>query len=539
MNTLLLDPKKDKNTIEYAADILKKGGLVVIPTETVYGLAADALNENAVKSIYEAKGRPSDNPLIVHIAQFEDIFPLVKSVPDNAKKLAESFWPGPLTIILPKSDKIPHCTSGGLDTVAIRMPSHPIARAVIKASGLPLAAPSANISGFPSPSKAEYAFDDMQGRVPVVIDGGDCEVGVESTVITLAAETPTVLRPGGITVEQLKEVLGEVLVDDAVLNPLKKDASAASPGMKYKHYSPKTQVTVYRGTEKGYIRYLLSHKQDGMFSLCFEETADKIPVPLITYGKKDEPLTQSRRLFDALRELDEHGAITAIAQCPSQNGLGLAVCNRLFRSAGFKFIYEAPIIGLTGQSGAGKSTVAEIFAENGFTIIDCDKIAREVTDDAEVLKSLSEQFGADILTEDFKLNRRKLAEKAFSSAENTNKLNAVVHPAILKKTVNAAYALSEDNIPCVIDAPLLFQCGLDEICCLSVCVTADENVRLARIIKRDNISAQECLKRFSIQPTEKYYTDNADIIINNCANNDIIADVRCKIKRIKDLYEKK
>lgn len=538
METLLLDPLKDSNAIEYTADILKNGGLAVIPTETVYGLAANALDEKAVADIYIAKGRPSDNPLIVHISEFDEIYPLVRFVPESAKKLADAFWPGPLTIILPKSNKVPYKTSGGLDTVAVRMPSHPIARAVIKAAGVPLAAPSANISGFPSPSKAVYAYDDMQGRVPVVLDGGDCEVGVESTVITLAGDKPVILRPGGITAEQLRSVLGEVLIDDAVLNPLENDKVAASPGMKYKHYSPKTSVVIYRGTEKGYFRYLENHKNNGTFALCFEETSEDLTVPFVTMGKKCEPLSQSRRLFDALRELDEHGAEIAVAECPDSKDIGLAVCNRLFRAAGFNFIDEAPIIGLTGQTGAGKSTVCKIFADNSFEIIDCDKIAASVTEGTDVLNKLVDVFGCDILNEYGLLNRKRLAEKAFSSPEYTEKLNIITHPEILKRTINCASEASRKNIPCIIDAPLLFQCGLDEICDITVCVTAPTDVRLKRIISRDNISQSLAENRLRAQMAEKYYTEKADIIIDNCTDRDIHTAVTEVIREIRKQYEK-
>ena len=221
--------------IQTAAAILQNGGLVGIPTETVYGLAANALDGAAVAKIFAAKGRPMDNPLIVHISHFEQIYDLVREVPEAAKKLAEQFWPGPLTIILPKSARIPDEVSAGLDTVAVRFPSHPVARAVIDAAGVPLAAPSGNLSGHPSPTTAVHVMNDMDGRIEAVLDGGPCSVGVESTVVTLAEQPPRLLRPGGITLEQLRGVLGQVEMDDAVLHPLADGKRAASPGMKYKH----------------------------------------------------------------------------------------------------------------------------------------------------------------------------------------------------------------------------------------------------------------------------------------------------------------
>ncbi|MBR1811836.1 MAG: threonylcarbamoyl-AMP synthase [Clostridia bacterium] len=538
MQTRILNPNTDPQAIEAAAAVLKGGGLAVIPTETVYGLAANALDAAAVAQIYVAKGRPSDNPLIVHIAEIEEIYPLVTAVPAKAKQLADAFWPGPLTIILPKSDKIPAVTSGGLHTVAIRMPSHPVARAVIKAAGVPLAAPSANISGFPSPSKPEYAADDMTGRVPVILDGGDCAVGVESTVITLATETPTILRPGGITPEQIAAVIGEVCVDKAVLQPLESGSVAASPGMKYKHYSPKTRVQVYKGSPKGYLRYLRDHKADGVFALCFEETAAQCPVPCITMGKKAEPLTQTQRLFDALRELDEAGAVTAIAECPSASGVGLAVCNRLFRAAGFDFIKEAPVIGLTGQTGAGKSAVAALLAQRGFAVIDCDKLAREITEKGSpVLQTLADAFGGDILTADGALNRALLAERAFADTEKTKLLNAITHPAILARARQLAFAAGSRNIPAVIDAALLFQSGADADCDFTIAVTAPAELRKARIMARDGISAAAADARIRAQEPEAYYTARADMILLNGQDAELQALTASVIKQIGESYE--
>ena len=260
MNTKLVKISVNDSSEKYneAACLLKDGQVVGIPTETVYGLAGNAYSEDAVKRIFEAKGRPQDNPLIVHISEFSELYELVSEVPENAKILADAFWPGPLTMILPKAEKVPYCTTGNLDTVAVRCPSHPIARKLIKLSGLPLAAPSANLSGKPSPTKAEHVFEDLNGRIPYIIDGGDCEEGVESTVITLATETPRLLRPGNVTLGQLKAVLGKVEVDDAVLNPLKNNETAASPGMKYKHYSPDAQITLVKGEYKSFCEYINS-----------------------------------------------------------------------------------------------------------------------------------------------------------------------------------------------------------------------------------------------------------------------------------------
>ena len=322
--------------IEKAGEILRAGEVVAIPTETVYGLAANAYDGNAVSKIFKAKGRPQDNPLIVHIAKVETLSDLVAEVPKAAKKLAAAFWPGPLTMILPKSEKIPDAVSAGLPTVAVRMPSHPVAHAVIEAAGVPLAAPSANLSGSPSPTNAKYVLDDMHDRIPLILDGGSSAVGVESTVITLATARPRVLRPGGITVEQLRALLGEVDVDDAVLHKLAEGVRAASPGMKYKHYAPRADITIVKGSFAEFRRFVKNKEKDA-FVLCFAGEEKYFPHAA-TYGREDDGLSQANRLFDALRELDEQGANTVYARCPALSGVGLALYNRLIRAAGFKIV---------------------------------------------------------------------------------------------------------------------------------------------------------------------------------------------------------
>ncbi len=322
--------------IEKAGELLRAGEVVAIPTETVYGLAANAYDGSAVSKIFKAKGRPQDNPLIVHIAKVETLSDLVAEVPKAAKKLAAAFWPGPLTMILPKSEKIPDAVSAGLPTVAVRMPSHPVAHAVIEAAGVPLAAPSANLSGSPSPTNAKYVLEDMHDRIPLILDGGSSAVGVESTVITLATARPRVLRPGGITVEQLRALLGEVDVDDAVLHKLAEGVRAASPGMKYKHYAPRADITIVKGSFAEFRRFVETKEKDA-FVLCFAGEEKYFPHA-VTYGREDGGLSQANRLFDALRELDEQGANTVYARCPALSGVGLAVYNRLIRAAGFKIV---------------------------------------------------------------------------------------------------------------------------------------------------------------------------------------------------------
>ena len=303
--------------IALAGKILANGGLVAFPTETVYGLGANALNEDAVKNIYKAKGRPSDNPLIVHIANKEDIVPLVKEVTPKAQALIDAFFPGPLTIILPKSDLIGKVVSGGLDTVAVRMPINEVANKVIKAAGCPIAAPSANTSGLPSPTRAKYVIDDMSGKIEAIIDGGDCEFGVESTVITLATDIPTVLRPGAVTKEMLEGVIGEVEVANAVLHGMKDNETAASPGMKYKHYAPQARVVLTRSDGKALLADALAH---GIRAELFGDERAEV---------------QAHELFARLRQADAMGLELVIFSTPSCDGVGLSVMNRLLRASAF------------------------------------------------------------------------------------------------------------------------------------------------------------------------------------------------------------
>ncbi len=335
MNTVVINITTEyERALSEAKRLINDGEVVGIPTETVYGLAANALDEDAVKKIFVAKGRPSDNPLIVHIAKFEDLAPLVAEIPEKVKIMAENFWPAPLTMIMKKSHKVSNVVSGNLDTVAIRMPKSDYARAIIEACGCPLAAPSANLSGSPSPTNAKYVFDDMNGRIPLIIDGGSCEIGVESTVITFAEEPPRLLRPGGVTLEEMTALIGEIVVDDAVLNKLEEGAIASSPGMKYKHYAPKADITLIKSNFEDFK--FLCDGENNVTALVFDGEGEKISCPSVEYGKENDGYSQSARLFDALRELDEMGAKKVYARCPETKGMGLAVYNRLIRACGFK-----------------------------------------------------------------------------------------------------------------------------------------------------------------------------------------------------------
>lgn len=346
--------KIDRNNCEtdklrYAAEIMRNGGTVVFPTETVYGLGACALSQEAVGKIFEAKGRPADNPLIVHIAYGHGenhkgggmLETLTDNVSSDAKKLMEAFWPGPLTIIFRKSAAVPSIVTAGLDTVAVRMPSHPVALALITMAGVPIAAPSANSSGKPSPTSVKHVIDDLMGRVDVIIDAGDTDIGLESTVLDISAAPPAILRPGGVTIEEVRKVLRDVQYKEEIFIPEGESAAPRSPGMKYTHYSPKAQVVVVEGDMKKVVEKIreLYEAQAGnglkVGILATTQTQSRYEGELVaTVGDRDNPHSIASNLFRALREFDEKGADIILAEGISEEGIGAAVMNRLRKAAG-------------------------------------------------------------------------------------------------------------------------------------------------------------------------------------------------------------
>lgn len=349
MNTQLLPATEA--SLALAARLLADGELVAFPTETVYGLGAHALDAEAVCGIFTAKGRPADNPLIVHIhdrSQLKDIC----EVNDLAIRLMDAFWPGPLTIILPRKAAVPDVVTAKLDTVAVRMPSHPVAMAMLKACGLPIAAPSANRSGKPSPTSAQHVLDDMDGRIPLILDGGESDVGLESTVISLVGEKPCILRPGGVTKAMLEGVIGPVDLAGSILRPLEKGEKALSPGMMYKHYSPDGQVTLIEGEESAVVealRRLYAHADSEGHRACVmcftehvEALADCHPHDI---GSKDDPAEVARRLFATLRALDDEKMDVIFSEVVPPEGVGLAVMNRLGRAAAFRTVQAEEIVG--------------------------------------------------------------------------------------------------------------------------------------------------------------------------------------------------
>jgi len=341
VKTKTLSSKEPAN-IRICADIIKSGGLVAIPTETVYGLGANALDASAVASIFITKGRESDNPLIAHIADVEDVKLLVGEIPDIFEILANKFWPGPLTLVMKKNNTIPDNVTAGLDTVAIRMPNHQVALDLIRACGCPIAAPSANPSGKPSPTKAEHVQHDLDGKIPYILDGGECRVGVESTVLDISGETPQILRPGGVTFDELKAVLPNVTIYGQVEADIKTDElKPRSPGMKYRHYAPKAPMIAILGTPEKTAEHIKSClcncKGNKSAALMFSDYAFDHPN-VITFGASGDYETQANRLYDVLRMFDDMDITEIYAQVPDEQGLGYAVANRIKKAAGDKII---------------------------------------------------------------------------------------------------------------------------------------------------------------------------------------------------------
>lgn len=346
MNTILRKVDVDNidmEVIKEASDILHAGDMVAFPTETVYGLGADALDEKASKKIYAAKGRPSDNPLIVHVANEQQILPLVKEIPESARKLMKAFWPGPLTIIFNKSDVVPYGTTGGLDTVAIRMPNHKVALTLIEESNIPIAAPSANTSGRPSPTTAMHVMDDLNGKISMVIDGGAVGIGIESTIVDVTGDIPMILRPGYINKKMLEEVVGEVTIDKAILGPVSPDLKPKAPGMKYKHYAPKADFTMFDGDiDKVADRinelaesYIKKGYKVGIISS--DESKDRYRYgEVISIGSRNNEISISKNLYKVLREFDDKQVDYILGETFRSEELGQAIMNRLLKAAGYQ-----------------------------------------------------------------------------------------------------------------------------------------------------------------------------------------------------------
>ena len=513
--------KEIEDKISAAAKILREGGLVGIPTETVYGLAANGLDEKAVKRIFEAKGRPQDNPLILTIPGQQWLPRYCKDIPPLAYVLARKFWPGPLTMILKcRTDVVPSVITAGLDTVAMRCPNHPVTLAIIREAGIPVAAPSANTSGRPSCTTAQDVLEDMDGKIEGVVDGGPCTVGVESTILDLTCDPPRLLRPGGLPLEALEQLIGPIAVDKAVVSPLQEGEQPKAPGMKYRHYAPKAPVTVFTGAPEASAREIARRVGPTTGVICFDEFAHLFPQQEVhTLGPSNDKLAQAQRVFDALRTFDNSDVSEILAQCPDSRGLGLAVGNRLKKAAGFHIVEsdsQRIVLGLTGGTGAGKTSALNAIRELGGEIIDCDAVYHEMLDHDQELRNTINATFPGVFGPDGKLNRQKLGQEVFAKKERLDKLNAIVFRFLIPELERRM-----DSIPdglYAIDAINLIESGLDRLCDRTIAVTAPTELRVRRIMARDNITEQYARLRISAQKPDEFYRGKCDLELNNAAD---------------------
>ena len=513
--------KEIEDKISAAAKILREGGLVGIPTETVYGLAANGLDEKAVKRIFEAKGRPQDNPLILTIPGQQWLPRYCKDIPPLAYVLARKFWPGPLTMILKcRTDVVPSVITAGLDTVAMRCPNHPVTLAIIREAGIPVAAPSANTSGRPSCTTAQDVLEDMDGKIEGVVDGGPCTVGVESTILDLTCDPPRLLRPGGLPLEALEQLIGPIAVDKAVVSPLQAGEQPKAPGMKYRHYAPKAPVTVFTGAPDASAREIQRRVGPTSGVICFDEYAHLFHGQEVhTLGPSGDKLAQAQRVFDALRTFDSSSVTEIYAQCPDNRGLGLAIGNRLKKAAGFHVV-EADshriVLGLTGGTGAGKTSALNAIRELGGTVIDCDAVYHEMLENSQEMRNAINAKFPGVFDQDGKLNRQKLGQEVFAQKDRLAQLNEIVFgfmtPELDRRMESAGDGLF------AIDAINLLESGADRLCDRTIAVTAPTELRVRRIMARDGITEQYARLRISAQKPDEYYRGKCDCELNNAAD---------------------
>lgn len=507
--------------IHTAAEIIKTGGLVGIPTETVYGLGANGLDPAAVAGIFRAKGRPQDNPLILHIPSADWLKRYCRDIPAQAYSLAERFWPGPLTMILKRRDIVPDVVTAGLDTVGIRCPDHVLCRKIIEQADVPVAAPSGNTSGRPSPTTAAHMLSDMDGKITAIVDGGTCTVGVESTIVDLTCTPPRLLRPGGITLEQLEEVLGQVAVDAAVRRQMNEGEKPRAPGMKYRHYAPKAPVTVVKGEARETARYIEKHAQCGDGVICFDEFAGLFAQQVATtLGRADDPAEQARHVFDALRFFDSTQVKRIWAQCPEESGVGLAVANRLNKAAGFHIVQAGmKVIGITGPTGAGKTTALGALKDLGGHVVDCDAVYHDLLLHCEPMRDqLRERFGKKVFLQDGSLDRKALGAIVFDDQKALADLNTITHQYVKLAVSDAIEEARRAGVCAIaIDAIALLESGIADQCHCTVAVTAPDEVRVRRIMEREGITEEYARLRVSAQKSAAWFEENCTyVLMNDC-----------------------
>lgn len=530
MNTLcwkIENPQTQRREIQEAAEIIRSGGLVAIPTETVYGLGADALNPDAVRRIYEAKGRPSDNPLIIHVPSADWLERYCVEVPDSAYRLAEKFWPGPLTMILKRNPIVPDRTTGGLDTVGVRCPNHPVTLALIEAAGVPIAAPSANLSGRPSCTTAQHVLEDVGGKIDCILDGGPCAVGVESTILDLTVTPPRLLRPGGLPLEALEEVLGKVELDAAVTRQMGEGERPRAPGMKYRHYAPAAPVTVVTGTPAKSAQYIRSQLEEDCGVICYDEFLPLFSgVTARPFGSMQNRREQAQRVFDALRSFDATPVKRIFAQCPDTSGLGLAVANRLKKAAGFHTVDADEmdfterenflLFGITGGTGAGKTTALQELGKLGVHVIDCDQVYHELLlGNDQLREELIRRFGREIFS-DGGLDRKKLGELVFHDQDAMADLNRITHKYVEAETDRQISDARAAGMPgAAVDAILLLEGDLGKRCDVTVGILAPVEDRVRRLIAREGITEEYARSRIAAQKSDDFYRQNCTFILEN------------------------
>ena len=469
--------------------------------------------------IMEGRGIPAKGAFPGSFSYGNDAVETVSYDPEEAKKLADAFWPGPLTMILPRRDCVPLRTTGGLDTVGVRCPDHPVTRAIIAAADTPVAAPSGNTSGRPSPTCARHMMEDMMGKIDGIVDGGPCAVGVESTIIDLTVQPPRLLRPGGLPLEALEAVLGEVAVDKAVRQKLSDGEKAKAPGMKYRHYAPRAAVTVVTGAPRRSAAYIAAHLPAGAGVICFDEYAPLFAGHIVhRLGPAGDKLAQAQRVFDALRTFDETEVTAIYAQCPDEAGLGLAVSNRLKKAAGFHTVDVSPlVIGFTGPTGAGKTSALRALEQLGGLVLDCDAIYHELLrTDGALRGAIAGAFGP-VFAADGGLDRQKLGNLVFGDPAALETLNGIIYarlPRELRRRMDES-----DAAVVGIDAINLIESGLDGMCRRTVAVIAPAETRVVRIMARDGIPEEYARLRVRAQKDEAFYRARCtDVLVNDCGS---------------------
>lgn len=508
--------------VERGAEIIRSGGLLAIPTETVYGLGANGLDEAAVGRIFKAKGRPQDNPLILHIPDSSWLARYCRDIPEAAYTLAAAFWPGPLTMILNAKDNVPRVTTGGLNTVGMRCPQHPATRAVIRLADVPISAPSANTSGRPSCTTAADVLEDMDGKIEGIMDGGPCAVGVESTILDLTVSPPRLLRPGGLPLEEIEEVLGmKIPLDRAVTRQMEPGERPRAPGMAYRHYAPRAPVTVVEGDPKLGAEFIRRRCTPATGVICFREYAGLFQgLEVQILGSVANKPQQARNVFDALRHFDSTDVTQIYAQCPDAAGLGLAIGNRIKKAAGFRTILitgerDMKLIGITGPTGAGKTTALRQLTALGAELIDCDAVYHELLEHSrEMNEALERHFPAAYV--DGKLDRRRLGDVVFRDKVALAQLSELTLPYINEEINRRVEAARDAGLPGVgVDAINLIGSGIEKRCDATVAIVAPAEFRVKRIMARDGISEEYAWNRIMSQQPNSYFEANCDYVLDN------------------------